>query len=383
MTIIHYAQSWLAQTETWLYSQVKCLPLHVESHIVCERTENADQFGLPNIHSLAAASKTRYFWDKGLRKLRVRNHLGFLVECARSCQAQVLHSHFGNIGWINIGAAQRGGLKHVVTFYGYDVTQLPNIDARWRDRYAQLFYEADRILCEGSHMAKEIQRLGCPPEKIRLHHLGVQVDRLAFRPRIYRPGEVLRVLIAASFREKKGIPYALEALGRLQHESPIAVTIIGGASGEARDIKEKARILGVIDNFNLGPKIRMLGYQPHEVLFREAYDHHVFLSPSVTASDGDTEGGAPVSIIELAATGMPIISTRHCDIPEVIQEGVTGLLAEEKDVEGLVIHLEALIANPKGWEPMLRASRQHIELEYDARVQGERLARIYRELVWQ
>jgi len=77
---------------------------------------------------------------------------------------------------------------------------------------------------------------------------------------------------------------------------------------------------------------------------------------------------------------MPIISTRHCDIPEVTQDGVTGLLAEEKDVEGLLIHLEAL--NPKGWEPMLRASRQHIELEYDAR-QAESLARIYRELVYQ
>jgi colanic acid/amylovoran biosynthesis glycosyltransferase len=76
---------------------------------------------------------------------------------------------------------------------------------------------------------------------------------------------------------------------------------------------------------------------------------------------------------------MPIIGARHCDIPEVTQNGVTGLLAEEKNVEGLLIHLEALIANPKGWEPMLRASRQHIELEYDA-MQAERLARMYKKL---
>ncbi len=70
-----------------------------------------------------------------------------------------------------------------------------------------------------------------------------------------------------------------------------------------------------------------MGYQPHSTLFAEAYRHHIFLSPSVTASTGDTEGGAPVSLIEMAATGMLIVSTTHCDIPEVIKHGVTGLLA--------------------------------------------------------
>jgi len=75
----------------------------------------------------------------------------------------------------------------------------------------------------------------------------------------------------------------------------------------------------------------MLGFQPHAILFEEAYKNHIFLSPSVTALDGDTEGGAPVTIIEMAATGMPIISTKHCDIPEVIKDGVTGFLANERD----------------------------------------------------
>ncbi len=51
--------------------------------------------------------------------------------------------------------------------------------------------------------------------------------------------------------------------------------------------------------------------------------HHLFLSPSVTAPDGDSEGGAPVSIIEAAATGMPVVSTTHCDIPQAVDDGVT------------------------------------------------------------
>jgi len=106
----------------------------------------------------------------------------------------------------------------------------------------------------------------------------------------------------------------------------------------------------------------------------------VFLSPSLTASDGDTEGGAPVSLIEMSASGMMVVSTTHCDIPGVVINGRTGLLAGEHDVDGLVTHLRWLIANPSQWATMRTAARAHIEAEFDARRQGERLAAIYREI---
>ena len=75
---------------------------------------------------------------------------------------------------------------------------------------------------------------------------------------------------------------------------------------------------------------------------RRPTKHDVFLAPSVTASNGDTEGGAPVAIIEMAASGMPIVSTRHCDIPSVVLDGVTGLLAAERDSEGLAVETEGV-----------------------------------------
>jgi colanic acid/amylovoran biosynthesis glycosyltransferase len=123
-----------------------------------------------------------------------------------------------------------------------------------------------------------------------------------------------------------------------------------------------------------------MGFQPFRVLLEEAYLHHVFLSPSVTASDGDTEGGAPVSIIEMAASGMPIVTTRHCDIPAVVIDGVTGLLADERDVDGLVQRLGWLVDNRDRWRPMLDAGRMHVEEHFDAVKQGESLAGIYRQV---
>lgn len=378
--VIHWVQRWLPLTETWLFNQVRHLPPPVESHIVCEATVNLDQFSLPKIHSLEGEPSWRQQWDRQLRKLRLRRHFGFLVREARLCRAQILHSHFGNAGWQNLGAARRAGLKHVVTFYGYDVGQLPREDARWHARYRELFAVVDRVLCEGPHMADCIAQLGCPREKLRVHHLGVSTEELAFQPRQWQPGQPLRVLIAASFREKKGIPLALEALGHLQHELPLEVTIIGDASKVAGSQTEKEKILAVIDRHKLQPKVRLLGYRPYSVFFEEAARHHLFMSPSVHAADGDTEGGAPLGLIEMAATGMPIVSTTHCDIVSVIQHGVTGWLAPERDVDSLVAGLKWWTAHPEAWLARLLAARQHIEREYDARTQGQLLAAIYNEL---
>ena len=127
--------------------------------------------------------------------------------------------------------------------------------------------------------------------------------------------------------------------------------------------------------------VKMLGFQPFSVLFDEAYKHHIFLSPSVTSSDGDTEGGAPVSLIEMMATGMPVVSTSHCDIPEVVQYGFDDWLVAERNVDGLVKRLRWLINHPNEWNDLLINGRKHVELEFSAIQQGKRLAEIYYELI--
>jgi colanic acid/amylovoran biosynthesis glycosyltransferase len=371
-SVLHAVDIWLEQTQTWIFSQIVHLPPHIKNHVVCEFTKNLDQFALTNIHSFETARFWRNIYDRGLRKLGVRRHLGFVTAVGRTTAARILHSHFGPVAWTNIEPARTLGLKHIVTFYGYDVSQVPRSDPRWQARYAQLFETADLVLCEGPYMAGSIVALGCPPSKVEVHHLGVALANLPFQPRFWRPGEPLKILIAASFREKKGIPYGLQALGRLQSELELEVTIIGDGGSQ-----EKQKILDTIAQSGLGGKVRMLGIQPHGTLLQEAYRNHIYLAPSVTARSGDTEGGAPVTIIELAATGMPVVSTRHCDIPEVIQDGVGGLLAQERDVEGLVAHLRWLVANPDQWHAMVLRARAHVEQGFAARTQGLRLGQIY------
>jgi colanic acid/amylovoran biosynthesis glycosyltransferase len=381
VTVLEAVLRWLPLTENWIHNQLRFLPDTVAWHVVCDDTENLDRYGVALIHSRSDVPHWQRIAARALRRVGVRRHDWFMESVASRTGARLLHSHFGHVGWANLGTVRRRKLKHIVTFYGFDVNYLPQQEPRWKERYHQLFAEVDLVLCEGPHMASCIAGLGCPTSKLCVHHLGVPLDQLRFRPRRWAPDEPLRVLMAASFQEKKGLPVGLAALGRLPRELAVTVTLIGDANSEPRSQREKARILAAVEACGLHTKVRMLGYQPHDVLMREAYEHHVFLSPSLTASDGDTEGGAPVSIIEMAASGMPVISTRHCDIPEVLRPGDTRLLAEEGDPEGLAACLTCLTEHRDDWPAMLAPVRRHIESQYDARCQGEGLERIYRETV--
>lgn len=378
---IHSFPVWLPQTQTWMYNQVKYLPDSIQSHVVCEQTQHLEQFAVPNIHSLKDVSLLRFYWEKGLRKLRIRNHLDFVTAVAEKISAQILHSHFGYIGWANLEVARQADMKHVVTFYGEDVNRFPIQDPRWYARYQTLFVQADQFLCEGPHMAQCLCELGCSPEKVTVHHLGVTVEKIPYHPRKWKRGEPLRVLIAASFREKKGVPYALEALSQIQSSVDLEITILGDAGSDTSSQKQKQIIFETMEKSGLRPKIRLLGFQPYTVLFEEAYQHHVFILPSITASDGDTEGGAPVVLIEMIATGMPVVSTLHCDIPSVVQYGIDDWLVEERDVAGLSSRIRWLIEHEMEWRELLALGRKHVEMKFDAAQQGERLAQIYRELL--
>lgn len=380
MHVLQSVQCWLLQTETWLYTQVRSLPDDVVSTVACERTAHLDQFPFPRIRCL----KDRPLWsqigDRAARKLGLRHHLEFAVAAGREAGAHVVHSHFGVVGWRDLGLAKRLRAAHAVTFYGVDVRYYPESDARWFARYRHMFERIDVVLCEGPFMGRSIVGLGCPEEKLRVHHLGVDLTAIPFAPLAWEPGQPLRVLLSGSFREKKGFPDAIEALGRIQNDVALEITIIGDQHGLPSTVIEKQKILDAIARNGLVACTRLLGYQPYRVVMEEARRHHVFLSPSVTGSDGDTEGGAPVSLIEMSASGLMIVSTTHCDIPGVVVHGTTGFLAPEHDVDALTAHLRWLIANPSRWSAIRAAGRAHIAAEFDARRQGERLAAIYREI---
>jgi len=289
--------------------------------------------------------------------------------------AKLLHAHFGTEGVYNLKLKNKAKLPMITTFYGVDVSALSKIP-RWLKKYRRLFLEGDLFLVEGNCMKRELVRIGCPEEKVLVQHLGVDVDKMEFKPRTLTGLDHITVLISASFREKKGIPYAIEAFARARKKHPaLRLRILG--DGELRDC-----IVSLIEKLGLSSSVDLLGYQPHSVFIKELYDAQIFLQPSITAQDGDTEGGAPVSILEAQATGLPVISSYHADIPEAVVEGESALLAPEKDVDVLERHLNYLIEQQDIWKIMGLAGRKHIEEDYSIKKQVAKLEDIYDSIIY-
>lgn len=381
--VLHFkAGPYLPLTETWIYNQIRTLKTYVPV-VYGVGTENLDVYPTKRVRSLILESESRALRavvTQPMPRQFLFNVL-FLSFLLRD-RPVLTHAHFGPSGYSFLRFKKLFKIPLLTTFYGYDLNQLITQDPRWKERYRKLFDEGELFLVEGSHMKQTLTNIGCPPEKAVVQHLGVDLQKIPFSPRSPGTDGEIRVLVSASFREKKGIPYGIEAFARVHNACPglnLKMTIIGDSSGTASENAEKEKIFDVVRRYRIQNDVKMLGYQPYSVFLAELFRHHIFLSPSVHASDGDVEGGSPVSIIEASASGIPVLSTTHCDIPEVILNGTSGYLVPERDVEALEEKLMKLAIEPSLWAPMGNAGRRHIEANYHIDTQGVRLEEIYNQ----
>lgn len=379
--IAHFVFPYLFRTGSWIYGQLTNIE-KFKSIVFTNRKENLDIFPFEPLYSYEDLQWARKVF------IRLRNRgfndvfYNFFYGLLKTHKPVLMHCHFGTCGAEFLKVSKTLRMPMVTTFYGYDMSLQPRSQPEWVEKYRVLFEEGQYFLAEGTHMKKCLNDLGCPAEKLRVQHLGVDLDELPFLPRKIGEDGIVRILVAGNFREKKGIPYALEAFARV-HEKyrHTQLTLIGGSTVYQRDEEEKHRIMEIIRNHAAKESIRWLGFKPHP-MFREALkSHHLFLSPSVTARDGDSEGGSPVSITEAQATGMPVISTFHADIPEVVLHEKTGVLSPEREIDALEANLEWLVTHPECWEEMGLRGREHIEKEYNVEIQGRKLEEVYLDVL--
>lgn len=378
-TVAHSVRSYLFRTGSWIYAQISNLKKY-QSLVITTRKRNLNIFPVEKIYSLSDLNGLNRFFQRQYAKL-TNFYYPFFLKVLKENQVLLLHSHFGNRGYFDLALKQRLKIPQVTTFYGHDVSLLPQ-EERWRKRFKVFFEQGDLILAEGNYMKKTLLEMGCPDSKVRVQHLGIDCEKIPFIPRKMVDGQKVKILIAGTFREKKGITYALEAFARLVPKyKNIEVTLIGDAGRSQREINYKNEITTIIDSRNIADKVNYLGFLPYPAFIEEAKNNHIFLSPSIHPSDGETEGGAPVALIEMSAYGMPIVSTFHCDIPEVVIDGESGFLVKEKDTNGLAERLEHLINHPEIWESLGRTGRKHIEEEFNIVTQAAKLETFYDSLL--
>ncbi len=337
MRVLHAVHPFLRISENWIYPQVMNVP-GVEPAVLTSRRENEGQFPTPDIRFIFDPPP----WSIGVGLPRLVNSLchrlgrGGVVAgvAAQRWRPDFIHAHFGFTGWDLLGLRGRLGVPLICSFYGMDAWQLPFSQPEWIDRYRQLFAEGTLFPVEGPAMRDRLVAIGCPVEKVRICRLGVTVENLPFTAR--PPCDPLRVVMIARFVEKKGFEDGLAACAEARKlGAELRVDIIGDGDGRDRAEGIKAELQRIASRPGCKSRVTFHGFlKPAEARAVIAASD-VFLCPSKLSGNGDAEGGSPLALTEAMALGLLCIGTRHCDIPEVIRDGATGLLAEPGDVPGL------------------------------------------------
>lgn len=264
-------------------------------------------------------------------------------------------AHFGPVGVRAMYLQQAGLLEGPIAtvFHGLDMSDRATL-ARNMGNYRRLFSRTALMLPISRLWEGRLHAWGASPAKTRVLHMGVDLDRLVMLPAdrpLVRP---LRVLSVARFTEKKGLEYAIRGVSKANCE--IEFDVIGSGP-----LEESLRVLAGQSSANT---IRFLGKQPQQKVFEALERADVFLLPSVTAEDGDMEG-IPVALMEAMAKGVLVLATQHSGIPELIQNGVSGLLVRERDAEGIAGALERIAAGEIDTALMRREARRAVEMQFN------------------
>jgi colanic acid/amylovoran biosynthesis glycosyltransferase len=286
----------------------------------------------------------------------------------------IIHCHVGYMGHIGMYLRDIGALdgKMVTTFYGFDVSGY--VKKNGHGVYASMFKRGDLFLTLSEDMKGRLIDLGCPGEKIKIHRLGIDMDRFGCQARVVAKDRTIRLLSVGRLVEKKGFPYSIRAVANVvRQHSRIEYTIIG--DGILRNDIES-----LIRELNVEPFVSLRGWQTPAEVEKAMAESDIFISPSVTGTDGDQEG-TPTVLIEASARCLPIVSTHHAGIAEVVRHGVSGFLVPEKDVDAMTDKIRYLVENPEKRIEFGRAGRRHVKTFHDIRMLNDRLLETYHSVV--
>jgi len=366
LILAHSTHTWLPLTEKWIFGQVENIR-DLKQIVLCDKKD-------VRFEELAT---TFYNPNSGASiKSRIRNKMGlpdlFRQQILADYDDVILFSHYGIQGYHDLRLKKQ---RHITRFYGYDLTRTVAADKRWKNRYKKLFDDCDTFIVEGKHMKETLLEMGCDANKVEINFLGTNVEDITFYPR--QEANTLHVLIACATAERKGIIYALEALHTAikKYKIPIHIHWVGGRNSNYIEyIRYENQLNDYITSSKLQPFITNYGFLSPEKLQTVAALCHVGIHPSVWAADGDCEGGYPVVLLDLMASGLPIITTTHCDIPEVVNID-NGYLSPEKNSDHLASALVDCY-NTKSYIQKSLSARHTIEEKFDSVLLGESLRKI-------
>jgi glycosyltransferase involved in cell wall biosynthesis len=260
-------------------------------------------------------------------------------------------------------ACRRMNLPLIVHFHGFDAS-VRTVLHEYGRQYAAMFEQAASIIAVSSPMRRRLIALGAPPDKVQYNPCGVDCDEFNGAA----PSRVPPVFVCVGrFVEKKAPQLTLAAFAEVYGIDPDVRLRMIGDGPMLDDCRAMARHL------RIEPAVAFLGHQPPSVVQEEMRNARCFVQHSIEAANGDCEG-TPVGILEAGATGLPVVATRHGGIPDVVIEGETGFLVDERNVAQMASRMMQLASSPSLAAEMGERARARIQARFSKK---ESLGRLW------
>jgi colanic acid/amylovoran biosynthesis glycosyltransferase len=289
--------------------------------------------------------------------------------------ASLVNAHFAMDGACALPVAFAAKVPLIVTLHGNDVTTSEHLHRRairgqlYLLRRERMFRTVKVFLCASDFLRKSALERGFPEDKLKTHYIGV--DLKSFCPPT-NSGPRRNVLFVGRLVEKKGCRYLIHAMQQVQVQFPLARLVIIGVGSEIASLELQAREAGIQCEFR--------GAQSSHVVRQELSSARVFCVPSVKAKSGDSEG-LGIVFAEAQAMGVPVVSSLHGGIPEVVADGLTGLLAPERDQDRVARNIIRFFADETFWNDCSRRAVSWVADKFDLQKQTARLEEIYRDVI--
>lgn len=324
----------------------------------------------PDVKVLYGASLPSRSADRGpiltpspmarLNRFALRHVLGItrpqLVERAlakylRSTGREVVLAEYGPTAASMVPACRRARIPLVGHFHGFDAYHRETL-ATYHEAYLRLFREAAAVVAVSHHMVRQLLSLGAPPERTHYCPYGVNTDFFCGSEPAAQPASFLAV---GRFVEKKAPFLTLVTFKQALDELPgsgLSLTMVGDGP-----LLGSCQLLA--SGLGLSESVRFAGVQSPAEVAALMKGSRAFVQHSVTAATGDSEG-TPVAILEAAASGLPVISTHHAGVPDVVVPEETGLLVDEGDVAGMAKAIVRLAREPATAQRMGSSGRARV-----------------------
>lgn len=305
--------------------------------------------------------------SSGFAKLSYLSALPALKKAISEFKPDIVHAHYASS--YGLLGALSGFHPYIVSVWGSDVFDFPNISFLHKAVINYNLSKADRILSTSKVMAVETGKY--TDKEVIVTPFGIDLDK--FKPlnvnSLFSQNDIVIGTIK-TLEEKYGIEYLIKAFAIVKNKYynlPLKLLIVGDGS-----LSESLKKL--VHDLNIEEETVFTGKIAHELV--PTYDN--MLSVSVSVSNSESFG---VAIIEASACGKPVVVSNVGGLPEVVEDGITGIVVPPRNSEKTAEAIEKLILDEKLRKKMGEAGRNRVAKFYDWNKNVEQMISLYKNIL--